>query len=268
LIPQVADDSESDEGVVQVRFSRYFLPQILGLVLCITATACGQKDVHVLGQKNLSIACGQPNQYSSYMNPLDVNQVVTVQIDSQFTNQEQNRIHDALNTWNQQAQITGKIMFQVVENAVIAANSVPANLTDCSYLGGAATFSIVKITNPQQWEDLGLTANNPGVTFRCASGGNYVSRQVVLINPQFADINKLEAVALHEIGHAYGMDHSCDFQNRGLESWLSCTGLSTSHAYRDSAMYPVIESIGGGLYRTTLSNNDKERSACVMNYQP
>lgn len=243
------------------------LKTLLSLILVVGFTsACGKKaDL----PKFSGLACGASDQRQSYMNPMDTTQVQTISIDSGFSAEQIAAINRAVDTWNLQGRInTGHDLFRT-QSLQLSAASTPDPAEECGFPGTSTAFSIVKVANQDTWSALGFASNNPGVTIRCSSGINFTTKQVVLINPANMDRYPLifETVMLHELGHAIGLDHSCDSTNSGNPAYAGCSAKGTSPEYREAVMYPFIDTSPGAL-KEDLRANDEERGVCAMSYRP
>ncbi len=234
------------------------------VLLAAFGTGCGKKGVE---KKFEGLSCGSSDQYASYMTPMDATGIQTVSIDSAFSNEEVTKIESAISTWNAQGRASvGHDLFRPLVLAV-SATSVPTTSDDCGFPGAQGAFSIVKITSQSTWSTLGFSNNNPGVTIRCGNGVGYNQKQVVLLNtPNMASIPQIfENVILHELGHAIGLDHSCDASNSGIPGFAGCSKPGTDPSYKEAVMYPYVNPSD---IREDLRRNDDERSTCALNYRP
>lgn len=252
-------------GVVKVRAMGLDFRRAVALVLLTSlATGCGKiKDNSAFE----GLACGASDQYRTYMNPMDSNVLQTVSIDSSFSTAEIHQIESAIATWNAEGRrAVGRDLFRTQVLAV-SANAIPTASQDCGFPGVSGAFSIVKVTDPQTWSNLGFSANNPGVTIRCSQGRGYASKQIVLLNTANMStfVQIFESVVLHELGHAIGLDHSCDAANAGVSGFAGCGMAGTDPSYKEAVMYPYVNP---SELREDLRRNDEERAICSLNYRP
>jgi hypothetical protein len=254
-----------DMGALRVNqvgsgFKRLF---VLALLAALGA-GCGKVKT---ASKFEGLACGASDQYASYMNPMDSTLVQTISIDSSFSSSEVAKIQAAIATWNAEGRRSiGRDLFRGQVLSVSSA-SVPESGSDCGFPGAQGAFSIVRVSDQTKWSALGFTNNNPGVTIRCSTGRDFISKQVVLINPgNMTSYSKLfESVVVHELGHAIGLDHSCDSKNSGIPGFAGCTAQGTDPSYREAVMYPYVDP---NYIKEDLRRNDEERATCALNYRP
>lgn len=210
--------------------------------------------------ERFALSCGASDQHGGYMNPIDARSVVSLTIDSSFTDGEKKRIEQAIRTWNEYEtmKLTGGVLFKAVE-ANLQSSSIPKSGSDCGFPGSGSGIAIAKVTSETKWQELGLSRYNPGVTIRCSQGANYVARQVILLKPDNAHINQLESIVLHELGHGIGLDHSCAAKD-DKPGLLGCSEVPDGHPYEQAVMFPWLMDP-----KESLNENDEERAACILN---
>jgi hypothetical protein len=139
--------------------------------------------------------------------------------------------------------------------------------------GSSDGFLIYRSATGGQWQKLGFSDNTPAVTLRCHRGDE-LTKQAILVNPSLIHREQMMSVFLHELGHAIGLDHSCQL-DRSSPSYRGCMGLEKEHPYVLAVMYPTLKvkspssspnfSMPGILeIKEALGANDLLRAGCIF----
>jgi hypothetical protein len=175
--------------------------------------------------------------------------------DSHFDPVERDTIQKAVDAWNSLGQsVAGHDVFE------LAFTDVPDRFRNMdphscdNDLGSPIEFRLIKETSMDHWDAMGLGEGIPGATIRCSSGG-LVNGQVIYVYPDLVPQGDFMHVVTHELGHSFGLDHSCS-QSEGDGDFVDCADLSLDSPYRSALMYPWLPEMSSQATDWTMGSDD------------
>jgi predicted Zn-dependent protease len=239
-----------------------YLGRLLFVIALISLSACENSN-----NTDTQISCPSinANQSGSFMAKVSAFPV-SVQADSTFTADQQNTLQAAVQAWNDFGQsVMGSDIFQLsVVDIDDATRSLDPHVCTENY-GDAGHLVLIREADAGHWRQLiGATSQQvPGVTIRCSSSG-IVTEQMTVINTDLSQSSSLGQIFTHELGHALGLDHSCNgaVDAKSTASYISCSDVAANDPYREAVMFPWIQSMNDSM--PLLRDNDKARASCMM----
>ena len=238
----------------------------------------GAKSITVAVAALCSLAlvsgCGKHDDQKCDLLPSDQNQSMSVAlkdfpqrllIDQRLSSDQQNAVTQAAKTWNDLgARMMGKEVFEVSVGDVTAMSATDG----CGFPHvPEGTVPVIRESDMDQWRSLQLSSANLAVTRRCTSGSQ-VKQQGIIINVSLVHDKQFASIALHEMGHVIGLEHSCAGAGETVTSgFVACKGLPAGHEYVDAVMFPTLGYLPGTAMLETkedLRSNDTLRAGCVF----
>lgn len=185
-------------------------------------------------------------------------------IDPRFSNDERLEVERAVDQWN--SFFGGRFGYPIFSAVVssLPTYALSGDPRNCESLpSNPEEIPLVKEESTTRWNSLGMDHSVPAATFRCYQEERLVQQSIFIFKPVI-DLRQLMSVTVHELGHGVGLDHSCNLGG-GIWGYVSCTGLSSDHVYRNAVMYPALRLFGGmGMPETRekLNENDRARAYC------
>lgn len=261
------------------RFFRTFAAA--ALIVIITGIFTGCDDFAGLKIPEPGSACKiDQDQEGTLFGPIQT-LPVHLFIDPSFSSSRKKDIRRAADQWNRLAQYSlHKKFFEYSgEHAIAGVKNYYAGMDFCGEALDEGVY-VVAEHSVEHWARMGYSVATAGITNRCGGSGHFGTP---ILHPHIvAYLNSAElsdelffGVALHELGHVIGLDHSCSSKGYAYGA-LACASLPEKHAYRQAVMTGENDlraiTIEHGADRSTylvgtpmvhLEQNDIDRTYCL-----
>lgn len=199
---------------------------------------------------------------------------VAVILDKAFSSSQRGKIVEAIQEWNRVGQEKlGTPIFNILAKIQASFQSFAIGNRYCALPAAKRPdgLLVLRVDSADDWHDAGVQKNAGGVQYRCELGNTPDGKisLLMMINTSLTDYDQLRAVALHELGHAIGLRHSCN-PAADLRLYRGCSAIRKDHSYREAVMDPTLD---GTDWRdvdskSTLQANDIDRVHCLYQKYP
>jgi hypothetical protein len=242
-----------------MRFSSIDLRQLVTTLVLVVVSGCAKQSGDDPQVNCPSVNQDQTGSFMAKVTGLPL----TISADATFNADEQAALQQAMQAWNEFGQsIIGSDIFEL-NTADFDASTRALDPHVCSQnYGDAGHVVLIRESSQAHWSQIGLSVNVPGATIRCSSNG-VVTEQMTVINTALAQASTLPQIFTHELGHAIGLDHSCNgASDTSTADFISCAGVAQDDPYHQAVMFPWIQPQYDA--SPLLRQNDQLRGACMI----